>query len=183
MKHFFLSMEISVTLTALLLVSSLLCPPPSTSSDSSTEIQKKTIVGRIEKARIFPGDIVFRAKMDTGARNSSLDTHNIKEFERDGEPWVRFEVTNHEGDKRTIERKLIRLARIKEHDLSVQTRPVIILGICVGTLYREVEVNLVDRRNFNYPLLIGRSYMTGSLVVDPALKNTSKPDCMGAHTP
>ena len=34
----------------------------------------------------------LKAKIDTGARTSSLHAEDVEEFDRDGEPWVRFTV-------------------------------------------------------------------------------------------
>jgi len=44
----------------------------------------KQIVGWVEKARIYPGNLVLQAKMDSGADNSSLNVPHLVEFERDG---------------------------------------------------------------------------------------------------
>ena len=148
-----------------------------------TEAQQKDIIGRVEKVRIFPGDLVLRAKIDTGARNSSLHATGLTKFEKNGETWVRFSVKNHLEEEATIERKVIRVAKLKQKGRDMERRPVIMLGICLGRQYREVEVNLVDRAEFNYPMLIGRSYMRGHLVVDPELKYAAEPDCIGAPMP
>ena len=129
------------------------------------------------------GDLVLRAKLDTGARNSSLHAPGITKFEKNGETWVRFSVKDHRGKEATIERKLVRQATIKQKAADPEKRPVIMLGICMGRQYREVEVNLVDRANFNYPMLIGRSFMSGHFVVDPELKYTAEPACVGAPAP
>ena len=51
------------------------------------------------------------------------------------------------------------------------------LGICLGTIYKEVEVNLVDRSHFNYQLLIGRNFLIDSFLVDPSLTFSTKPKC------
>ena len=148
-----------------------------TKSTEPEAVRIKEIVGRIERVRICPGGIILRAKLDTGARNSSLNAPNIEEFEKNGEKWVRFQLTNKLGQESTIERKIVRIAKIKQHGRKSEHRPVIRLGICLGKSCREVEVNLEDRRKFNYPLLIGRSYMKGYLIIDPDLKYTVLPAC------
>ena len=152
-------------------------------ASSPIAAQNKDIVGRVEKVRICPGDLVLRAKLDTGARNSSLHAPGITKFEKNGEAWVRFSLKDHRGEEATMERKLVRQATIKQKAADSEKRPVIMLGICMGRQYREVEVNLVDRANFNYPMLIGRSFMSGHFVVDPELKYTIEPDCVGAPAP
>ena len=146
---------------------------------AALKAEAKQIVGWIEKAKIFPGGLALTAKLDTGADNSSLDASQVTEFERDGETWVRFQVINDDGRTATLERKLVRTAAIKRHRGARQQRPVVRLGICVGNFYRETEVNLVDRTRFKYQLLVGRSFMQGQLVVDPAAAFTVAPRCTG----
>lgn len=137
----------------------------------------KQIVGWVEKARISPGNMVLKAKMDSGADNSSLSVPNVDEFERNGEKWVRFELVNEEGQRVVIERKLLRTAKIKRHRALRQQRPVVRMGICIGNYYKEAEVNLVDRSKFKYPLLIGRSFMGDGLLIDPSAQFTQEPGC------
>jgi len=141
--------------------------------------QGKQVVGWVEEVCIYPGNLVIRAKLDTGARNSSLNTSHITEFERQGKRWVRFEVTNRYGKTVTIERKAHRVVKIKNHDSTPQPRLAILLGICLGSFYKEAEVNLADRSHFNYQMLIGRSFLAGNLIVDPSTKYTTKPICIG----
>ena len=45
---------------------------------------EKKVVGWIEKVRIYPGNFVVHAKLDSGAEYSSLDAANLTEFDRDG---------------------------------------------------------------------------------------------------
>ena len=142
---------------------------------------EKTIVGWIEKVRIYPGNFVVHAKLDSGAEYSSLDAANLTEFERDGKPWVRFDLEEkREGKKLTIERPLLRWAPIKRHNQEPQRRPVIKLGICLGNIYQETEVNLINRKNYQYRMLIGRKFMEGVVIIDPSAKYTVEPDCKGA---
>jgi hypothetical protein len=139
----------------------------------------KEIVGWLEKVRIYPGNLVIHAKLDTGARNSSLNASHVTVFERDGEQWVRFDVSSRYGKTVTIERKVQRVVKVKRHGAKPQIRFAVLLGICLGDVYKEVEVNLVDRSGFIYQMLIGRSFLAGNFIVDPAAKYTSKPNCKG----
>ena len=89
-------------------------------------------------------------------------------------------VIDDTGKQHKLEKKLVRLAKIKRHSGPRQERPVALLGICVGAFYREVEVNLVDRSKFKYPLLVGRSFLSGALTVDPSKTYSVEPACPGA---
>jgi hypothetical protein len=138
------------------------------------------VAGWIENVSIFPGNLKIKAKLDTGARNSSLNAKHIEEFERDREKWVRFDLKNWKGRKASFEARVLRTAIIKQHETQSATRPVIRLGICLGNVYKEVEVNLEDRSKFNYQLLIGRSYLRNSILVNSSATFTVQPDCQGA---
>jgi hypothetical protein len=139
--------------------------------------QAKEVVGWLEKVGIYPGNLTIYAKLDTGAKNSSLNASHITVFERDGEQWVRFDVTSRYGKTATIERKVKRVVKIKRHGAKSQARFAINLGICLGNSYKEVEVNLAERSDFLYQMLIGRSFLGGSFIVDPSAKYTTKPNC------
>ena len=119
----------------------------------------------------------IQAKIDTGAENSSLDCECTDLFERDGKRWVRFSLTNAAGETTEFERPVTRTARIKRHYGQTQERPVITLGVCLGKTYREVEVNLVARSQHNYRMLVGRSFLEGTVLVDPGQTHLSEPRC------
>jgi hypothetical protein len=137
----------------------------------------KVLVGWIEKVRIYPGDLVIYAKLDTGAKNSSLNASHVTVFERGGEQWLRFDVTSRYGKTVTIERKVRRVVKIKRHGAKPEKRFVIRMGVCLGNSYKEVEVNLAERSDFLYQMLIGRSFLAGSFIVDSSAKYTTKPNC------
>lgn len=137
-------------------------------------------VGWVERVRIHPGDVVLEAKLDTGADTSSLGADHIDIFRRDRRRFVSFDVETREGRRVRIERPLVRTVRIKDRGVRSRERPVVMLGICVGTFYREAEVNLVDRSAFEYPMLVGRSFLRHGLVVDAARRLTVEPACTGA---
>lgn len=142
----------------------------------------KPVLGWVEEARVYPGGLLLQAKLDSGAQSCSLGVADLTEFTRQGRKWVKFQVDNHQGEKQTFERPVQRRAKIKRHGRTFQQRPVVRLGICLGNFFEEVEVNLVDRTGFVYPLLIGRNFMRGKLTIDPAAKFTTEPQCsQGKH--
>jgi hypothetical protein len=135
-----------------------------------------TLYGRYEYIALPEiGGEVLKAKMDTGALTASLSAKDIETFTRDGENWVVYE------------HKVARISKIKtrsEEDEDEETaaptkRPVVELELCLGNVKRTVEVNLTDRSNFNYPLLIGaKALREFGAAVNPARRFTAdKPDC------
>lgn len=130
-----------------------------------------------EYVKVYPSGMRFKAKLDSGAKTSSLNAIGIEEFEHDGEDWVRFVIENEEEEKETIEREIVRKVKIKEHNGASDRRPVVKMGICLGSLYKEVEVNLVDRSNFTTGMLIGRTFMEEDVLIDPASTYSHTPDC------
>lgn len=138
---------------------------------------KGRVIGVVENVRVDPGGILFNAKMDTGADNSSVNASVVRRFKRRGESWVLFELINAEGDSVTIERKLVRSAKIKGLSKSRKKRPVVLLTLCVAGVAKEVEVNLVDRTGFRNKMIVGRSFLRHGFLVDPSLKHTVEPSC------
>ena len=137
----------------------------------------KLAAGWVERALLFPGGLAVRAKLDTGAKTSSINAVDEKLYERDGRRWVRFTLTTHKGQTILLERPVVRTATIKRHFGRNQQRPVINLDICIGSVRKTVEVNLVDRTGLNYQLLVGRNFLKDTLLVDPGHTYLLSPDC------
>lgn len=147
----------------------------SLAADDKVNIQQ--IYSWKEYVKVYPSGMKFKAKLDSGAKTSSLNATEIEQFERGDEEWIRFTIENDEGEKATLERKLVRTVKIKEHSGESQRRPVVKMGICLATMYKEVEVNLVDRSDFTTGMLIGRTFMEDDVLIDPASTYTHNPDC------
>ena len=138
---------------------------------------EKVSAGWIEKAMLYPDGIILHAKLDTGAETTSINAINPEFFERDKRRWARFSITNRDNESVTIEAKVIREANIKRHFGEKQVRPVIMLDICIGDVRKKEEVNLVDRSNLKYQLLIGRNFLKGDILVDSGSTYIVSPDC------
>ena len=135
--------------------------------------------GWIEKAILYPGAITLDAKLDTGAKTTSINAPKPAFFVRDDERWVRFTITNKDNRSTTIEEKIIRDAKIKRHFGNQQVRPVVLLDICIGNVRKREEVNLVDRTGFNYQLLVGRNFLKNAFLIDSGSTYLLSTDCSG----
>lgn len=146
---------------------------------SRLDAQEKLKFGWLEKVAVYPGNILIHAKLDTGADYSSLNASNLVEFEKGDQKWVRFDLEDRFGKKSTIEKPVVRIAWVKRQSGKHSKRNVIRLGICLGKTFMEADVNLVDRTNYTQQMLVGRNFLAGNAVIDPAVSYTQKPDCKG----
>ena len=171
---------LSVVIGCLLVVSqsSFLC------AEERTEMQKeesapvqKDLLGWIEKVVIHPYEFPLHAKLDTGADFCSLGATEIKRFKRGGKSFASFKVRNRNGAEISMEAPVIRTTRIKRLRGSAQERLVVRLNICLGAHQMEVDVNLIDRSNFSYRMLIGRNFLSGNVIVDSSSTYLSDPVC------
>ena len=143
----------------------------------STLAGAKAIIGVYENASIPEFDLTLKAKIDTGARHSSLHAENIKLFKKEDRQWVSFSTKNDKGELVSFTKPVHRIAKIKRHNGVSQQRPVIITNICIANTLYIAEINLIDRSALNYPMLIGRSYLKHNFLVDVSEKYTKKPQC------
>ena len=137
-------------------------------------------IGWIEHVQILPQDIMLKAKIDTGADNSSIHADDIAVFEKDGSKRVKFTVENKKGEKATFDLPLIRYATIKRKLTDPIKRPVVSMELCIGNILKKVHINLANRGNFKYRMLIGRSYLKELYLVDSGKRYTSEPNCKGS---
>lgn len=141
-----------------------------------------TTAGWLENIFLQPWNIKLRAKLDTGAKTSSLHALNIERFKQDGEHWIRFHVEDPvDGHPlKPIELPLIRDVKIKKHKQKSVTRPVVKMAFCLNNQIFSSEFSLVDRSKFNYPVLLGRGMLQQGIIIDPATTftlHTDKQSC------
>jgi hypothetical protein len=128
--------------------------------------EKLLIFGQTEYITILPANFRLRARIDTGATTSSIHAVNIRQFERDGKKWGRFELIKANGQKVKMERPWIRQIEVKRHGTDQQARPVVSLKVKMGPIKTTTQFSLTDRSQFKFPVLIGRSLLKGIAVVD-----------------
>lgn len=113
----------------------------------------------------------IRAKLDTGARSSSLHATDVEPFRRRGESWVRFRIRpRSEAGSRSVrcEAPSLGVRRVRSSTGVVQRRHVVRTRLRLGEVAWEIEVTLSDRAEMGYEMLIGRTALHRRFVIDPA---------------
>lgn len=138
------------------------------------------LYGWVEYVDLRLGKEVIRikAKLDSGAKSASLHAVNVEAIRRNGQRYVRFQVPLTDGgNSLALELPVVRYVRIKNHEGPSDRRPVVRLPVCLGSRWRSVQVNLVDRESFLYPLLLGRTALSGAALIDPGRTFLHDPSC------
>jgi hypothetical protein len=133
-------------------------------------------VGWIENGKISGIDKDLKFKLDTGAKTSSINAEILEKPDEKSESGgtIKFRYTNTEGIKKVFERPVERWVKIK----GSERRAVVRMRFCVAGRWIEEEVNLADRDDFNYSVLIGRNMLKkGKLAVNSAESFIAKSNC------
>jgi len=141
----------------------LLC---ATLSASAGAKDADVVAGYLEKVWLGDGDIAFEAKLDTGAKSSSLNAARAETFQRNKKTWVRINLTNRWNQSYQLERPVKKTVRIRRAGAPKTRRFIIDLKLCVGGHTAVTEVSLADRTGQSYQLLIGRKFLAGRILVD-----------------
>jgi ribosomal protein S6--L-glutamate ligase len=132
----------------------------------------KLIVGSEEWCS-FPSLSIpaIKARVDSGAKTSSLHAFNIQAFTRNSQAWVSFEIHPIQNDRKTTvrcESPVVDRRYVKSSSGSREKRYVISAPVQVGGDIWEIELTLTNRDSMGYRMLLGREAMSGRMLVDPA---------------
>lgn len=135
-------------------------------------MNQKIILGSEEWCQLDElGIPAVKARVDSGAKTSSIQANKIKIFSKGLEEWVRFEV-NPLQDNRSIsvscQARLVDVRNVKSSQGIAEERPVIKTPITVGGSTFEIELTLANRDTMEYRMLLGREALKSRYIVDPA---------------
>jgi hypothetical protein len=113
-------------------------------------------------------DARIPAKIDTGARTSSLHATEIERFDREGKRWVRFQLDIGYGASEavTIEVPRADTRVVTSSNGESQTRYIIKTRLRLGDQEFPAEFSLADRSDMKYPILIGRMALRSHFLVN-----------------
>lgn len=111
----------------------------------------------------------IKAKLDTGARSSSLHVFDCEEFTRDGADWVRFDVhpwQESRDDAVTVELPVHDRRRVRSSSGHAEERIVVLMTIRMLDRTMTAEVTLTNRDAMGFRMLVGRHALKQGFVVD-----------------
>ncbi|CZF82282.1 hypothetical protein GCE9029_03135 [Grimontia celer] len=127
----------------------------------------KLMMGEKEWVRVDDINVIAKARVDTGATTSSISAIDIKAFERNGEEWVSFRLAHDEKESDLMELPVVRTVRIIQSSAEgYDRRYVVEMPITIGDVTESTEFTLRDRHHLNFPVLLGRTYLKDTAVVD-----------------
>jgi hypothetical protein len=138
-----------------------------------------TIAGWIETITFPDQGITLDAKLDTGAVSASLSVTDLERFKRGGKIWYRFTIHGSDGRTATVEQQTSRMARVMRAEVKDTLRPIVQLKVCVAGQEAVTDFNLTDRSGQEYPVLIGRKFLAGRVLVDSSRKHLFAKPCEG----
>ncbi len=112
----------------------------------------------------------IKAKVDTGARTSALHAFFVRPYTDQGTEWVRFGM--HPKQNRT---DLVVECTCKVKDRRIvsdsgghrEERYIIETMVVMGQEKKMIEITLTDRDTMRFRMLLGRTAIHGSYLVDP----------------
>jgi hypothetical protein len=111
-----------------------------------------------------------KAKVDTGARTSSLHAFDLQEFRKDSQDWVRFTIHPEQRSakrEKSVEARIHEWRNVRPSSGEAELRPVILTSIEILGETWEVELTLTRRDSMGFRMLLGRQAVRGYLIVDP----------------
>ncbi|CAG0900906.1 unnamed protein product, partial [Cyprideis torosa] len=114
-----------------------------------------------------------RARVDSGARTSAIHANNIREFTKNGERWVSFEIHPITENRRLVvinEAPCVDIRKVKNTGGVAERRYVIRTTLMIGEHSFEIELTLARRDSMGFRMLLGREAMNRRFMVNPAAK-------------
>lgn len=114
----------------------------------------------------------IKARVDSGAKTSSIQATNMKVVQRGLEEWVKFEVNPLQENRsigipctaRLVDRRMVKSSTgISEERLVVRT------PITLGNNTFEIELTLANRDTMEFRMLLGREALMDRYMVNPSI--------------
>jgi len=111
----------------------------------------------------------IKAKVDSGARTSSIHAFNMEIYKRQKNKFVKFSIhpdQNTEKSKKTCRAKIIEFRKVKSSNGQTELRPVILTKVKILDDIRLIEMTLTNRDEMGFRLLLGRESVRKKYLID-----------------
>lgn len=111
-----------------------------------------------------------KAKLDTGARSSSLHAVDLTYHKAGGCDYVEFSVRpwqRSNADSVRCKAPLRGYRQVQSSSGHKEDRPLIVTTLRLHDLQVQAELTLTDRRQMGFRMLVGREAIRGVALVDP----------------
>ncbi len=144
--------------------------------DATPPKKAKRVIGATTSVLEKQSGLLFRARVDTGAKSCSL---HIEEMKIDDEAEkmvenigkvVHFRVKNGNSKSHWLEARIAGYVIIKTSDSRVR-RYKVPLTLRWKGIEKKVLVTLNNRSGMKYPLMLGRNFLRGDFLVDVDIDN------------
>ena len=140
-------------------------------SDAKVGVDRLVVGWREWLALPSIGVPAIKAKIDTGARTSSLHARDIRAFEGDdGREWVRFSLRpdlRHPEFMVDCEAPASEHRQVRSSTGHIEDRFFIVTTVAVGGVEWEIELSLTSRDQMKFRMLLGREALRGRCLVEP----------------
>ena len=141
-------------------------PNPPEPADESAPL----VVGWREWVALPQADVHWvKAKVDTGARSSSIHAFDLEAYEHDGREWVRFSIHPWQrSDEDHVELSLPVLDRreVRSSNGQVEQRYAVALDVTLAGRTISTVMTLSNRDEMGFRMLIGREALERGFLVD-----------------
>lgn len=136
---------------------------------------ERILIGRSDVLDLPELDLVgIEAKVDTGARTSAINCHDVEEIEVDGVKKIFFYIldpAHPQFNEKRLSTKNYSKRTVKNSFGDSEERYVIKTIVEFFDTQFETEFTLSNRNNLKFPILLGRRLLAKRFVVDVAKKN------------
>ncbi len=136
-----------------------------------THAEQRSTIGETAWIRIGGIPLSYLARIDTGAKTSSIHATNIEiingsaVYSENIGKSITFQTINRDGIYQPLTAVITRISSVRNGQRTEQ-RYVIRLSLSWKNMKKTVEVNLRNRSMMNYKLLIGRNFLSKDFLVD-----------------
>ena len=144
--------------------------PPETPDGAAAP---KVVVGWREWVGLPQAGVEWmKAKIDTGARSSSIHAFDLEAYDRDGAEWVRFSIhpwQKSHDDVAVLDLPVLDRREVRSSNGQVEQRYAVAMDVTLAGRTITTEMTLSNRDEMGFRMLVGREALERGFLVDSSL--------------